>query len=321
MTPLAAKLEGYRVWLAHERRTSPKTVEHYLRDVTSLARWIEANAGEGAGVEAITVAALRGWLAERAPSRTASTLARNLSAVRTFFRYLRSRGEAKVDPTETLRSPKLRRKLPETLSLPDAGRVMSSPELRAARPARRSDIAWLRPRLALRDAAIVETLYGSGLRVSEAVGLDLADITGPVARVRGKGSKERVVPIGAECRAALDAWLRVRPDLAAEEPCDAVFLSRDGGRLTTRQVQHVVRDLGAIATGADGVHPHVLRHACATHLLDAGADLRVIQELLGHASLGTTQRYTHVSVDQVMKVYDAAHPLAKGATPRRKGPA
>lgn len=320
------------MWLAHERRTSPRTVEHYLRDLTALARWVEARAGEDADVDAITLAALRGWLADRAPERAATTLARNLSAVRTFFKYLRSRGVVREDPTESLRSPKLRKKLPETLSLPDAGRMMSAPEARAARPTPRRDIAWLRPRLGVRDKAIVEFLYGSGLRVSEVVGLDLADLTGPVARVRGKGDKERVVPIGAACREALEAWLRVRPELCALEPCEAVFLSRDGGRLTTRQVQHVVRDVGAVATGADGVHPHVLRHACATHLLDAGADLRIIQELLGHASLGTTQRYTHVSVDQMMKVYDAAHPLAKGAstaggaspgrtTPRRKGPA
>lgn len=321
MTTLTRELDGFSDWLAHERRASPRTVENYLRDLHSLARFTESTLGVDAALEAVTVNVLRSWLAQRAMECSTVTLSRNLSAVKTFYRFLRARRGVRDDPTEVLRSPKLRKKLPETLSVPDAGRLMKGPSVRAERPTTRSDLVWLRPRLGLRDTALIEVMYGSGLRVSEVVGLDVDDLTEGTAKVRGKGAKERLVPLGAASRVALDAWLRVRNELSSTEPCRAVFLSRDGGRLTTRQVQYIVRDCGAIATGTTEVHPHVLRHACATHLLDAGADLRVIQELLGHASLTTTQRYTHVSIDRMMAVYDSAHPLAKGTTPRRRGPA
>jgi integrase/recombinase XerC len=157
--------------------------------------------------------------------------------------------------------------------------------------------------------------------VSELVGLELSqlDLASRSARVLGKGAKERVVPLGTEALSALEAWLGLRPSVLhprtrAQDP-RALFLSRRGARLTVRQVQRLVKHHGLEATGGPSVHPHALRHACATHMLDGGADLRVIQELLGHVSLSTTQRYTHVSMEQVMKVYDRAHPLARGPKP------
>jgi integrase/recombinase XerC len=170
--------------------------------------------------------------------------------------------------------------------------------------------------IAARDRAMLELLYGSGLRVSELVGLDVGDVDleATTARVLGKGSKERVVPLGPPCVEALRTWLEFRPKLRSSRKGahpDAMFLGRTGTRLTSRRVEGVVRSLGSDSTGRDDVHPHALRHSCATHMLEGGADLRAIQELLGHASLSTTQKYTHVSIEHVMKQYDAAHPLAR----------
>ena len=312
---LAASLVAFRTYLEHEARASPRTVEHYLRDVETLARFVDGRT-PGASLSDVTLAHLRGWLAERSKARGAATLSRNVSSARALFRWARHTKRITDDPTASLKAPKVRRKLPDTLSVPDAGRLMTSPE---ARPVleRRHDADERRARVTLRDRALLELLYGSGLRVSEAVGLGLHDLSLDVrtARVMGKGSKERVVPLGSHTVKALDAWLTERASIAlppegAADPA-AVFWGRPGRRITVRQVQYVLAEYGELATGSPGVHPHQLRHACATHLLDAGADLRMIQELLGHASLSTTQRYTHVSMDQLMKVYDGAHPLAR----------
>ncbi|MBC7173754.1 MAG: tyrosine-type recombinase/integrase, partial [Polyangiaceae bacterium] len=169
--------------------------------------------------------------------------------------------------------------------------------------------------LRVRDRAILEVLYGCGLRVSELSGLSLEDLSMSDRRVRvlGKGGKERDVPIGGPCAAALEEYLSYRPGLVSKGATQderALFLGRFGTRLTPRQVQNVVRRYGALGAARGDLHPHALRHSCATHLLDAGADLRAIQELLGHASLSTTQRYTHVSIDRLMEAYDRSHPLA-----------
>ncbi len=313
---LAAHLDAFRTYLAHEQRASPRTVEHYLRDLDALADFVRARATPDATLSHVTIAVLRAWLAERSKKRGGATLSRNVSSVRSFFRWARHTGRVKEDPTSLLRAPKVRRKLPHTLSVPDAGRLMAAPSERPA-SARRRDVADRRAVLAARDRCMLEFIYGSGLRVSEAVGMNLSDVVAGAgtARVLGKGAKERVVPLGSEALAAYEKWLAVRPRMVdprtGEQDREAVFLGRAGRRITVRQVQYLVAEYGELATGAPGVHPHQLRHACATHLLDAGADLRMIQELLGHASLSTTQRYTHVSMDQLMKVYDAAHPLAK----------
>lgn len=316
---LAAQLDAFRTYLTHEKRASPRTVEHYLRDLDALAVYVRAKVTPEATLDHITLPVLRGWLAERTKKRNAATLSRNVSSVRALFRWARHVHAVKDDPTAQLRAPKVRRKLPETLSVPDAGRLMTTPEARV-RNTTRKDLVARAPLLALRDRCLLELMYGAGLRVSEAVGLDLDDVSagGGTARVRGKGGKERVVPIGGQALQAYARWVAARAQMADPrtgylDP-KAVFLGRGGRRITVRQVQYLVAEYGELATGSAGVHPHQLRHACATHLLDAGADLRTIQELLGHASLSTTQRYTHVSVEQIMKVYDAAHPLAKPAS-------
>lgn len=316
-SPLRADLAAFTEWLTHERRASPRTVEHYGRDLDTLATYVEEKLSRTATLPEINLIVLRGWLGGRAKGRTGATLARNVSSVKAFFRWARRIGKLDTDPSEALGSPKVRRKLPRPMSIPEAGRLMDAPAERPAPLSDREDLVKLREKIEVRDRAILEILYGCGLRVSEAAGLNLRDLSlsDATARIRGKGNKERIVPIGALCMEALRAWIALRPDFvnprAEPDVADAVFLGRNGTRLTVRLIQQSVKAYGAQATGSPGVHPHMLRHACATHLLDGGADLRSIQELLGHASLSTTQRYTHTSVEHIMKVYDGAHPLAK----------
>ncbi|MBI5515567.1 MAG: tyrosine recombinase XerC [Deltaproteobacteria bacterium] len=317
MPTLAERLEAFKSHLTHERRASPRTVEAYLRDLEAMASWLRARCEREPTLEDVTLLRVRGWLGERARANKTTTTARNVSSLRAFVRYARREGWLREDPVALLRAPKLRRKLPRPLSVPDAGRLMDAPDALPGKPRRRQEPHTV-DLMVVRDRAILELLYGSGLRVSELAGLDLShvDLPGRSARVLGKGSRERVVPLGAETLEALEAWLRHRPTVknprTGAQDARALFLSRRGARLTVRQVQRLVKAHGLEATGATTVHPHALRHSCATHMLDGGADLRVIQELLGHVSLSTTQRYTHVSMDQLMKVYDRAHPLARG---------
>jgi integrase/recombinase XerC len=300
---LAEQVAAFVRYLESERRASPKTVETYGRDLEALREFAREKKLPP-DARRIDVTALRAFLATLFEGNAPPTLARKIAALRSFWRFLVRRGMAKENPAAALRTPKVRRPLPKFLTVDDAFRVMDAPVERAADP------------LAVRDRAMLELLYGSGLRVSELVGLTLSrfDLAERRARVIGKGDKERLVPLGAKSIEALEAYLALRPRLrhpksGAQDP-DALFLGRHGTRLTARQVQSLVRKWGALGAGRGDLHPHALRHTCATHLLDAGADLRSIQELLGHASLSTTQRYTHVSIDRLMAVYDKAHPLA-----------
>jgi integrase/recombinase XerC len=315
MTALRRQIAAYREYLAHERRASPRTVEHYGRDLDGLAIWLEERASKRKVDDAkdLDVGDLRGWLGEQARKCSNATIARRISTVRGFFEFLHRRGEVERDPAAQLSSPKLRRGLPLVLGVEGATALVEAPEPSARKTPRGKNEAEA---IAARDRAILETLYGSGLRVSEVVGLDLAhlDLESATARVLGKGNKERVVPLGPPCVAALRAWIELRPRLRSSNRGaheTALFLGRNGTRLTSRRVEGVVHALGSSSTGRDDVHPHALRHSCATHMLEGGADLRAIQELLGHASLATTQKYTHVSIDHVMKQYDKAHPLAR----------
>lgn len=229
-------------------------------------------------------------------------------------------GHASVNVAEQLLRPKVARELPMFLSAEDSASVVESPDAENVASGRPSSAdGALREVLALRDRALLELLYGTGIRVGELAGLSLDQLSlseaNSVIRVLGKGQKERMVPLGRRAVSALEAWLTTRSALAHRrtrfvDPA-AVFLSTRGRRLNPRAVQLLVRRYGLLGAGRTDLHPHALRHTCATHLLDGGADLRVIQEILGHASLSTTQRYTHVSVAHLLKTYDAAHPLAK----------
>lgn len=297
-------IAGFASHLEAERRASPNTVGAYGRDLAGLAAFARERGSRAVDdVRQLDVYLLRGWLGVLARKHAASSIARKVAAARTWMRWLRRRGLIATCPAEELATPKVRRGLPTLLSVDAAKEVVEAP-------------AGDTPR-GLRDRAVLELLYGSGLRVSELSGLDLdaVDLPGRSARVLGKGNKERLVPLGGKCLEALAGWLEARPRMVhprrgTQDP-RALFLTTMGKRLYPRAVQLLVHDYGARGAGRADLHPHALRHTCATHMLDGGADLRAIQEMLGHASLSTTQRYTHVSVEQLMRVYDAAHPLAR----------
>ncbi len=299
-------------YLATERGASPRTVVAYGRDLDQFRALFVERRGREPVPTRIDTAEVRAYLAALFGRHDASTLARKLSSLRAFFRFLVRRGEVKDNPAELVRSPKRKRALPRALSVDATFAVVEAP----VPPSRRHDAEQPAPPAPanhasrVRDRALLEMLYGAGLRVSECCGLDIDDIDrgadGALVRVRhGKGGKERIVPLGSVALAALDAYLEVRDQLAGPEP-HALFRNHRGGRLTPRSVQRHLAGYAA-ATGTSAT-PHALRHSFATHLLDGGADLRAIQELLGHASLASTQIYTKVSLDHLMKVYDGAHP-------------
>ena len=302
--PLARAIERFLEYLRVERRAAKSTVETYGRDLYALHRFaVETKAP--LEVSAVSTIVLRQFLVTAVSHKGPATIARKLAALRAFFRFLVEKRELAESPAAALRLPRVPRTLPSFLPVTQAAELVETPDRERDDP------------LALRDRAMLELLYGAGVRVSELAGLDIADVDlrSRTARVMGKGSKERVVPFGEPCEAALRRYLEVRAMLVSprtrEQHPTALFVGRFGTRLTVRQVQSLVKRYGALATGRPDVHPHALRHSYATHLLDAGADLRGIQELLGHASLSTTQRYTHVSVDRLLEVYARAHPLAR----------
>jgi integrase/recombinase XerC len=303
--PLHKQIDAFARYLADERRSSTRTVETYIRDLRSFRDFVREE-GLPADARKLDIVALRGFLSSLFRSNQASTLSKKVSAIRSFYRFLLKRRMIDENPAAGLRSPKVAKSLPRFLTVDQAFRVMDSPPKESTRA---------KP-LQARDSALLETLYGTGVRVGElaSMNIDDCDFEAASARVLGKGGKERVVPLGRSAVEALAAYLPERRGLLAkakEGDEQALWLSRRGTRLSVRQVQNIVRRHGTLGAGRGDLHPHAMRHTCATHLLDAGADLRAIQELLGHASLSTTQRYTHVSVDRLMEVYDRSHPLAR----------
>lgn len=298
---LTAAAEAFAVHLEHVRRLSPATVRAYRADLRDLR--------ETAGnpdLRVIDLETLREWLwhaTQRGDAR--STLARRAAAARSFFAWAKDEELIDTDPALRLVSPKRGRTLPAVASQDGMRDLLDS----------RARIAAEGDTLALRDHAILELLYGSGMRVSELCTLDTddLDLDRATARVLGKGAKERVVPFGQPARHAVAAYLtRARPVLVARarQAAPAVFLGTRGGRIGPRAVYTLVAEALGPIIGADAVGPHALRHSAATHLLDGGADLRAVQEILGHASLGTTQIYTHVSAERLTATYRLAHPRA-----------
>ena len=309
---LGGLVARFRDHLGLERRVSPHTVLAYGRDLDELEAFVGERRASVARLGDLDKLVLRSWLGELSRRVSSTSLARKLSSVRAFFAWLEREGLTRDNPAALLKSPKLRRKLPKFLSADQAGEVVEAPLATAGAEAE-----------LLRDAAMLELLYGSGLRVSELVGLDVEHVAfeREEVRVLGKGRKERLVPLGSKAGAALRTYLERRPLLrhprTGRQDARALFLGRYGTRLGVRRVQTLVRRYGALGAGRGDLHPHALRHSCATHLLEGGADLRAIQELLGHTSLATTQRYTHVSLDQLVAVYDRAHPMARKPAQRR----
>jgi len=307
-------IRSFELYLRAERNASPHTRRAYLSDLRQFAESIGATSGP----DAVRVEDVRAFLADRYRSQSPTTLGRKLASLRSFFRFLVREGQREADPSIGIPAPRAARRLPNPLAVDDChllAEALAEKPRAGARPAKgaraRAD------RGALRDRALVELLYGAGIRVGELVALDVRDIDlhrGDV-RVWGKGGKERVVPLPAAARKALREYLeeRRRPGVLAE-PLFASLRSKQGEtprRLDPRDVRRILRSRAERAGVADRVHPHRLRHSYATHLLDMGADLRAIQELLGHASLSTTQRYTAVSAERLLEVYDRAHPRAR----------
>ena len=295
-----------------ERGLAAHTLAAYRRD---LARYTDAMSARGrADIRDITAADVAAFLAglrrggDGHPPLKASSAARTMAAVRGLHAFAAAEGLAAADPAGQLPPPAPARRLPRAIGIAEVERLLA-----AASPGGAAGGADGGP-LQLRDRALLELLYGTGARISEAVGLDVDDVGGPALRLAGKGGKHRIVPVGSYAARALDAYLvRARPALAGAarraSASPALFLNARGGRLS-RQGAWGVLKAAAGRSGLDGVSPHTLRHSFATHLLDGGADVRVVQELLGHASVTTTQAYTLVTVDKLREVYAAAHPRA-----------
>ncbi|WP_337060949.1 tyrosine-type recombinase/integrase [Kineococcus sp. G2] len=316
-------LDDFATHLSAERNRSPHTVRAYRSDVRDLlVATVPADDGGRLDLDLLSLADLRAWLADAAGDRARSTLARRAAAARTFTAWAARTGRASADAGLRLRAPRRTSSLPHVLTAGQVDQLLRTAGEAATGGADEGpegagegagDPDGRPDPLALRDAAAVELLYATGCRVAEVVGLDLDDVDHGqrTVRVLGKGDRERVVPYGLPAQDALERWLaQGRPQLAGERSGRALLLGRRGGRVDQRRLREAVTRLAARVPGAPATAPHGLRHAAATHMLDGGADLRSVQELLGHATLTTTQIYTHVSVDRLRRSHRQAHPRA-----------
>jgi integrase/recombinase XerD len=310
---LASQIQRFLDHLLVERGLSRHTIAAYRRDLGRYAAFLRGRRVDDAtrttprNVTAHVAEVSASTHGDGRPYR-ATSIVRALSSIRAFHRFLMREGEADVDPTAGVIRPKLPQRLPRPLSVDDVGLLLAQPGSSTAQ--------------GLRDRAVLETLYGAGLRVSELVGLDVDDVDLEEGRVRvlGKGSKERDVPLGSYARDAIAAYLtRVRPEIATARSRSALFLNLRGGRLTRQGCTGILERHAAAARLRTRVSPHTLRHSFATHLLEGGADIRVVQELLGHASVATTQVYTLVSKDHLREVYFTSHPRARATGRKLRG--
>jgi len=291
------EIDLYTHHLRAERHVSPHTLRGYRSDLEELRVFLGGDKKRDVAVRGVSIEDLRAYAAAKLRSSRRSTVSRKVAAIRGFFSFLAGAGRIRRDPAAQLVAPKIEKRLPVFLPIDDAERLMNGLPRGSA---------W-----AERDRALLETLYSTGVRVSELVGLDWdhVDFDNECVRVFGKGRKERIVPVGEVALDALKGYRRLLSSEGVTSP--AVFVNRRGGRLTTRSVARFVQRYVALSGTPIPASPHSLRHSFATHLLNQGADLRSIQELLGHSSLSTTQRYTHVNLDHLMRAYDGAHPRAR----------
>jgi integrase/recombinase XerC len=304
-SPLADALRSFVAALPAEKGYSLHTCRAYASDLEEFLRYVGRN-GDGAaaaapgaiGPGAVTAVMIRGYLGFLHQKNQKSSIARKLSTLRSFFKFLVKKGLIEANPMEGILTPKRDKNLPVYLSVDAVFRLLDSIETDSVQAAR--------------NRAIFETLYSCGIRVSELAGLNVGDLDAAAGtlKVLGKGAKERLVPIGAKALESVAAYRRMLPAQAGSAPAaDApMFLNLRGQRLTTRSIARILKRIAAACGILTPVSPHTLRHTFATHLLDAGADLRSVQELLGHQNLSTTQKYTHVSIDRLMDAYDRAHP-------------
>jgi integrase/recombinase XerC len=305
-------------YLSVEKNASPNTCRCYRRDLEAFEDFlknseIRLTPGGNVKIEKVDRIAIRKYLSFLHRKNKKSSIARKISTLRSFFKYLVREQLIPSNPAKTVSTPKVEKTLPTALTVDEAFRLMESPQSHSGKSSRGSE------ERSLRDRAILELLYSSGLRVSELVGLNSnqLDMDLGIVRVMGKGRKERIVPVGVKAIDALKAYFEERGMLkgfrpegkpSGQEGDEPIFINSSGGRLTARSVGRLVKKYTRHSSIFRKVSPHSLRHTFATHLLDAGADIREIQEMLGHSSLSTTQRYTHVSMGKLMEVYDKAHP-------------
>lgn len=295
METLNEQIRDFSVYLETERNVSPHTLQAYCSDLAQMLLFVQQEKGVRATALDIDHLLLRRYLSQISKFTKKSSIGRKLAAIRSFFRFLLRRGAIAKNPAELVATPKKEQRLPFHLDIDQTTSLMEAP--------------GAEQKHALRDRAILELLYSSGLRVSELTALNTGeiDLSGGMVRVMGKGGKERIVPVGSRAAEAVQRYLELRE---GADPRDALFLNSRGGRINRRSVTRIV-DYHVLRIAAfKRISPHTLRHTFATHMLEGGADLRAIQELLGHSSLSTTQKYTHVSIDRLMDVYDKAHPKA-----------
>jgi len=300
---LSQAIYKFKEFLEGEKRASPNTILAYIRDLNDFYAYACSATNineEKITIEDIDTGIIRGYLFSLFRIKKGSTLSRRVSAIRAFFGFLIKRNFASFNPAFAISPPRYQRGLPRYLSVDEAIFLMENSGGDGI--------------IDKRNHALLELLYGAGLRVSEAsmLNLDSLSLNERVVRVFGKGRKERIVPLGRGAVLALEKWLEVRSKLSPDSP--ALFINRKGGRLGVRSIQNIVKKLSLKAGAGGGISPHALRHSFATHLLDSGAGLREIQELLGHASLRTTQKYTHISISHLWNVYEKTHPLSDGSS-------
>jgi len=310
MTPRSSEKRGliqqFIHYLALEKNASPHTCRCYRKDLEGFEDFLKSsgmylNPTGDVQIEKVDRMAIRKYMSFLHRKNKKSSIARKISTLRSFFKYLIREQVIPSNPAKSVSSPKVEKTLPTTLTVDEAFRLMESPK---SVPEKSSEMS---KQNSVRDRAILELLYSSGLRVSELVGLNLNQLDSDlgIVRVMGKGRKERIVPVGVKAIDALETYLEGRGGLTGDAP---IFINPTGGRLTARTVGRLIKKYTRHSGIFRKVSPHSLRHTFATHLLDAGADIREIQEMLGHSSLSTTQRYTHVSMGKLMEVYDKAHP-------------
>lgn len=295
-------LESFIKHLSDERNYSEHTVKAYRGDLENFRDFLLK---EEKKIEDVDVATINAYVSTLYGKNSPSSVERKVSSIRSFFSYLVRKGLAAQNPAKLVRTPKKEKHLPVFLSVDEVFNLVDVKD------------SGKNP-LHARDRAILELLYSSGLRVSELAGATLADLSmgEAIIRVRGKGNKERIVPVGSKALSALGEYLDIRGTLRPAS--DRIFLNSRGGGITTRSLARIIKKYGLVSGISKNVSPHVLRHSFATHLLAGGADLRAIQEMLGHASLSTTQKYTHLSVERIMDVYDKTHPNARAAGERKR---
>lgn len=295
---LVHQIHSFADYLETERAVSPHTLSAYKCDLHQLLDFVQRERGTMASAAEVDHLLLRRFLAGLSKGTKKSSIGRKLAAVRSFFRFLQRRGTIAKNPAELIATPKKEKLLPFHLDIDQVTTLVEAPQAEQ--------------KYMLRDRAILELLYSSGLRVSELTGLNVGeiDLEAGMVRVTGKGGKQRIVPVGSRALEAVQAYLKLR----STDEERSLFLNTRGGRINRRSVTRIVDLHVARIAAFKRISPHTLRHTFATHMLEGGADLRAIQELLGHASLSTTQKYTHVSIDRLMEVYDKAHPKAHQST-------